>query len=256
MRVLIIEDEAPAYRRLNNLLNAQKTQMEVIDVLDSVAESIKWFNENPAPDLIFSDIQLADGLSFEIYSAIQVACPIIFTTAYDEYMMEAFRTNGIDYLLKPLEEKSLTRSIEKFNNLMKQDKGEIALPSIEKLLSSISQKEIQYKNRFLVKLGSKLIPLSIDNISYFQSIDGYTEIITTPGKRYIIDHTLDELERLLDPKLYFRFNRKILGRYTSVQTVHQFFKGKLKVDMLPAITDEVIISRDKAKLFKAWMDGS
>jgi DNA-binding LytR/AlgR family response regulator len=256
VKVLIIEDEAPAYRRLYNLLNAQASALQVIDVLDSVADSIKWFNENPTPDLIFSDIQLADGLSFEIFNKIQIACPIIFTTAYDEYMMEAFKTNGIDYLLKPIDEKSLTRSIEKFESLITQNGQSSSIPNIESLLASISSEQTQYKTRFLVKLGTKLIPVSIDGISCFCSKDGSTEIIMSTGKKYIIDQTLDELERRLDPKVFFRFNRKILGRFSSVQTVHQYFKGKLKVEMLPKLDEEVIISREKAKAFKLWLEGS
>lgn len=255
MKVLIIEDEAPAFRRLNNLLNENHNEMEVIDVLDSVSDSLSWFANNDMPDLIFSDIQLADGLSFEIYGRTTVSCPIIFTTAYDEYMLEAFKTNGIDYLLKPIDETNLARSIEKFRGLTVQNDAPNDSPDLSALLAALDGKSNVYKSRFLVKVGAKLIPLSVDNIAYFHSNEGATEIVTTSGKTYIIDPPLDELERSLDPQIFFRFNRKILGKFSSVQTVHQYFKGKLKVDMLPSLDGGAIISRDKARAFKDWMDG-
>jgi len=253
MRVLIIEDEAPAYRRLNTLLTKGHPDLEVVEVIDSVSEAVKWLRNHKTPSLIFSDIQLADGLSFEIYKQVEVPCPIIFTTAYDEYMMDAFETNGIDYLLKPIEEKHLNRSISKFRKLT-ENENSVQNP-IEDLLSALDKKEKKYKSRFLVKVGTKLVPVLINDVAYFQSSEGSTEMILNSGKHFIVDQTLDELETILDPVQFFRINRQFLANIGSIESIHQYFKGKLKLYLKPTADKEVIISREKARTFKNWIDG-
>lgn len=253
MKVLIIEDEAPAYRRLSTMLNKNHPHLTIIEVLDSISDTLKWLRNHNSPDLIFSDIQLADGLSFEIYKKIQVNCPIIFTTAYDEYMLDAFRTNGIDYLLKPIEEESLNRSIEKFERLKKSESE----PNNEvgKLMQLLETRAYKYKTRFLVKLGTKLIPVQAEHIAYFQSSQGSTDMILNNGKRLVIDQTLDELQNVMNPVHFFRLNRQYLAQIGSIESIHQYFKGKLKVVLQPAATDDVIISREKSRSFKNWIDG-
>jgi DNA-binding LytR/AlgR family response regulator len=253
MKVLIIEDEAPAYRRLNTLLTKNHPDMEVVEVIDSVSEAVKWLRNHSAPSLIFSDIQLADGLSFEIYKAVEVSCPIIFTTAYDEYMMDAFETNGIDYLLKPIEETSLNRSISKFRKLTEGDR--VDENPINNLLEVLEKKDRKYKKRFLVKVGSKLVPVVTDDLAYFQSSDGSTEMVLKTGKRFIVDQTLDELDSVLDPIEFFRLNRQFLANISSIDSIHQYFKGKLKIYLKPDAESEVIVSREKARSFKNWLDG-
>jgi len=253
MKILIIEDEAPAYRRLNTLLSKGHPDMEVIEVIDTVSDAVKWLRNHQTPALIFSDIQLADGLSFEIYKQVDVVCPIIFTTAYDEYMMDAFETNGIDYLLKPIEEKSLNRSISKFRKLTESG-NEIQNP-IEDLLAVLDKKEKKYKNRFLVKLGAKLVPVLIDDVAYFQSSEGSTAMVLKSGKRFIVDQTLDELESLIDPLKFFRLNRQYFTNINSIESIHQYFKGKLKIYLSPSSDKEVLVSREKARSFKNWIDG-
>jgi len=253
MKVLIIEDEAPAYRRLNTLLTKNHQDLEVIEVIDSVSEAVKWLRNHQAPNLIFSDIQLADGLSFEIYKQVEVACPIIFTTAYDEYMMDAFETNGIDYLLKPIEENSLNRSISKFRKLTAADSS--AQSPIGDLLEALEKKEKKYKNRFLVKVGSKLVPVLTTDVAYFQSSEGSTEMVLGSKKRFIVDHTLEELDTVLDPGQFFRLNRQFLSNISSIESIHQYFKGKLKIYLKPETDSDVIVSREKARLFKNWLDG-
>ncbi|MBL7940581.1 MAG: response regulator transcription factor [Flavobacteriales bacterium] len=251
-RALIIEDEAPAYRRLNGLLEKQQPTIQVVDVLDSIEGAVRWLAENQAPGLIFSDIQLSDGLSFEIYRRTPPPCPIIFTTAYDAYMLEAFRTNGIDYLLKPIEEEELARSLTKFHALVKVAPQ---APDIERLLAAIDTRTPRFRDRFLVKLGQKLLPVAVRDIAWFTSDEGATELLTREGKRHILDLTLDEIEQQLDPARFFRLNRQCIACFECIQMVHQHFNGKLKVELRPAAPMEVMVSREKAKAFKAWLDG-
>jgi len=252
MRALIFEDEAPAYRRLTNLLSENHPEIEIIEVIDTVSEAIRWLGNNSSPDLIFSDIQLSDGLSFDIFKNKSLSCPIIFTTAYDEYMLEAFKTNGIDYLLKPIQIKDLDRSIKKFKSLSKNEALQIDL---SELLKSVSNPKKKYKERFLVKLGKRLFPIETKEVAYFSHFDGSTELRTFTDKTYIIDQSLDELEDLVDPMLYFRLNRQFLSNITSIKQIHQYFKGRLKVELTPEVRTEVTISREKASAFKSWMDG-
>jgi DNA-binding LytR/AlgR family response regulator len=253
MRVLIIEDEAPAYRRLSNLLAEGHPELEIIDVLDSVTASIKWLRNHNSPDLIFSDIQLADGVSFEIYKQVEVSCPIIFTTAYNEFMLEAFQTNGIDYLLKPIEKESLKRSIEKF--MLLKESGSTSTTSVGDLIHLLERKEKRYKTRFLVKIGQKLVPIHVDNIAYFKSSMGSSDIILSSGKNIALDLSLDELQSLINPEHFFRVNRQYLANISSVDSIHIYSKGKLKVELKPETEEMVLISRDKARSFKSWIDG-
>ena len=253
MKVLIIEDEAPAYRRLNTLLSEHHPDLEVVEVIDSVNDSILWLRNHQTPDLIFSDIQLADGLSFEIYKEVKINCPIIFTTAYDEYMMDAFQTNGIDYLLKPIESNDLNRSISKFKNLMKSDNGkETNMTAIIELLDNRGKKK--YKTRFLVKLGAKLLPVHISDIAYFYSSEGFTHIVTRGNRTFVADQTLEELDGILDPSIFCRANRQFIVHEQAIQALHQYFKGKLKLEVNPKPEADVIISREKARSFKNWLD--
>jgi DNA-binding LytR/AlgR family response regulator len=253
MKVLIIEDEAPAYRRLSTLLQTNHSDLEIIEVLDSISNAVKWLRNHNSPDLIFSDIHLADGLSFEIFKQAEVLCPIIFTTAYDEYMLDAFKTNGIDYLLKPIEKEQLNRSIEKFKLL--KSSGQSSNDTLLDLINGLENREKKYKTRFLVRLGTKLLPVQVEDVSYFYSSQGSTDMILKSGKTLIIDQTLDELQNLLDPSLFFRLNRQFLAHISSISAIHQYFKGKLKIQLHPSTSEIVTVSKEKARLFKKWVDG-
>ncbi|MEZ4756700.1 MAG: LytTR family DNA-binding domain-containing protein [Flavobacteriales bacterium] len=253
-KALIIEDEAPAYRRLHGLLSKHHPALEVVDVLDTISGAVDWFAANPAPDVIFSDIQLSDGLSFEIYRQVAPPCPIIFTTAYDAYMQEAFRTNGIDYLLKPIEEEDLARSVAKFMALV-GNTAQPQLPDIERLLAAVTNPAPTYRDRFLVKLGTKLLPIPTSEIAYFLSSEGSTELHTRNGKRHLLDQPLDEIEAQLDPRAFHRLNRQCIACVQCIAVVHQHFNGKLKVELRPAAPVEVMVSRERAKGFKDWLDG-
>ncbi len=254
-RVLIIEDEAPAYRRLNGLLQEHHPEFEVLEVIDAITEAVRWFAHHKAPDLIFSDIQLSDGLSFEIFKQVKPPCPIIFTTAYDAYMLDAFRTNGIDYLLKPIEAEDLLRGVAKFTSLS----GALR-PSdtadLSRLLEQLGARTPKYKERFLVKIGAKLLPMPVGDIAYFTSSDGITALTTREGRSYPIDQPLDELEQMLDPARFYRLNRGTIASLPAISVVHQHFQGKLKVVLAPTSGTETMVSREKARAFKEWMEGS
>ncbi len=252
LNVLIIEDEAPAYRRLNTLLGQNHADLRVVELIDSVTEAIKWLRNHRSPDLIFSDIQLSDGLSFEIYEAVEIACPIIFTTAYDSYMLDAFKTNGIEYLLKPIQEDDLDRSIKKFRKFAEEKSS---VPQMAELLDAIRRQEPKYKERFLIKLGTKLIPVQTEDVHYFYSAEGHTHLVLRSGKSYLVEQPLDELENQLSPLQFFRLNRQVLASVASIDQIHQYFKGKLKIKLSPPTEFDVVISREKSRSFKDWMDG-
>jgi DNA-binding LytR/AlgR family response regulator len=254
MEVLIIEDEAPAFRRLQKLLEDTGEDIHILDVIDSVKDSVNWLKNHHTPDLIFSDIQLADGISFEIFDQYEVDCPVVFTTAFDEYTLKAFEVNSIDYLLKPIKAEELSRSLSKFKKL---NKKETVLPAdqINQLLKLFQEPGTDYKERFLVKLGDRLVSVREKDIAYFYIQDGLVFLLTGESKKYPLEQTLDELEKVLNPRHFFRLNRQIIARIEAVKTAHQYFNGKLKIDLIPSWNAEVVISREKASAFKSWMDG-
>ena len=251
MKILIIEDEIPAAKRLRKLIDDQIVSAEVLDVIDSVEGAVQWLNTFKKPDLIFMDIQLSDGLSFDIFSQTEVVSPIIFTTAYDEYAVQAFKVNSIDYLLKPLDPEELNRAILKYKNLHQSDVSYDRV-SIQQLINSITQKE--YKNRFLVKTGSQLSYIEAKDIAYFYSDEGLVYALTNVGKRYILDYTLEQLYDLLDPKEFFRINRKIIVKIDAIHRIHTYFNSRLKLELLPRTDLDAIVSRERVGDFKSWLD--
>ena len=252
MKVLIIEDEAPAARRLITLIKEYDSTIEVVDTIDTVEASVKWLNNHEQPSLIFMDIQLADGLSFEIFNKVKINTPIIFITAYDEYSIKAFKVNSIDYLLKPLDKDSFNAAMEKYKSLKNIYSDESSL-NFSDLLANISGKK-HYKSRFLVKLGERLISVNVDNIAYFTTEDKLTFLITKENKKYPMDYSLDDLDTMVDPEIFFRLNRQFLSKIASIQSIHQYFNGKLKLTLNPMINKDVIVSREKAGPFKQWLE--
>ncbi len=251
MKVLIIEDEAPAFRRLEKVLEEVDSGIEIIDVIDSVEESVKWFENHQHPDLIFMDIQLSDGISFDIFEKTKVSKPVIFTTAFDEYMLRAFKVNSIDYLLKPIVKEDLKQSLQKYNGLKSQFSGQ--LPDLETLVKQIQLTEKQYKSRFLVKVGEKLISVVTEDIAYFYTKNGVVYLVTTRNK-YLMDQTLEEISNDLDPRLFYRLNRQFLVQFKHVAAVHKFAKGKLLIELNPAPGEQVVVSAEKASDFRNWLD--
>lgn len=261
MNVLIIEDESPAARRLKQLIKASPIEIEVLETLESIVQALDWMGNNELPDLIFMDIQLADGLSFEIFSKIDITCPVIFTTAYDEYALRAFKVNSIDYLLKPISQEDLDQSLEKYSLLKSKFSATSAskkttpehLLNLEKMLAELHISK-SYKSRLLIKVGEKMISILMENIAYFSSEDKLVFAITSDGKRHPLDYSLDDMETMLDPKDFFRLNRQYIAKINSIQTIHNYFNGKLKLVLNPPTNKEVVVSREKASHFKQWLE--
>jgi DNA-binding LytR/AlgR family response regulator len=252
MKVLIIEDEAPAFRRLQKLLEEADPTIEIVEVFDGVKETVKYLQNHKAPDLLFMDIQLSDGISFEIFDKVEVKKPVIFTTAFDEYMLRAFKVNSIDYLLKPINKEDLARSLEKYKSL-KSELSENETPDLQKLLQGIRLDERKYKSRFLVKMGEKLISVETENISCFQTKNGVVYLVTKEGKKYLQDNTLDDIIKELDPEKYYRVNRQYVMSYQCIKSVHKLGKGKLLIEPQFDLGDQIIVSSEKSAAFKAWL---
>jgi two-component system response regulator LytT len=258
MTILLIEDETIAARQLKNMVLQAEKEATVVGMLDSVESSVHWLTTNPAPDLILMDIELVDGQSFEIFSQIDVTSPVIFTTAYDEFALKAFRVNSIDYLLKPIEEAALRRALQKFNKL--RDAYAQPQPNpllqIENLLNELSRRELPtgtYRDRFLVRQGQRLIPVGAEEVAYIFSQNKISFIKTYDNRLLHIDYTLDELEQNLNPQQFHRANRQFIVSHKAVEKLHFYFNNKLKVTLRPAIEEEVIVSREKAMAFRRWL---
>lgn len=253
MRILIVEDEAPAARRLQKLVGEIEPAASIVGHTESIEATSKWLNENEAPDLLLMDIQLADGISFEIFNRHEIPTPVIFTTAYDEFAIRAFKVNSIDYLLKPIDKNELARSIEKF-------KARTLAPGpqdlFRQLVEGLAQGKPVYKNRFLVSKGAELLPIDSAHIAFFHTEDRVVFLHTHDSRRYIIEHTLDELESLVDPAGFCRANRQFIVSLKSVRAVQLGFNGKLKASLHPAPPEEVVVSREKATAFKTWLGNS
>jgi len=251
MRVLIIEDEAPAFRRLQKVLLEIDSSIEILEVLDSIEDTVKWLNNHQLPDLIFMDIQISDGISFEIFEQTSVECPVIFTTAFDEYMLKAFKVNSIDYLLKPIKKEELESSIDKYKKLHFKNSNSVDISS---LLKEITLTEQKFKSRFLVKQGDKMLSIRVEDIICFFSKHGVVHIATTSQKTYLSDFTLDDLSNQLDPKFFFRANRQFLINADFIKVVHKHFKGKLLVELNGFDEEQILVSAEKATTFKNWLD--
>lgn len=250
MRAVIIEDEHSNVALLRKQLKNIDDQIEVIAVLDSVEDSILWFNDNSMPDIIFMDIQLSDGISFEILQHVHIDVPIIFVTAFDEYAIQAFKHNSVDYLLKPIDPDDLKKAIEKFKKIYAGTKQHV---DIEQIIGYFNTKKKSYKTRFLVKSGTSFKALEIEEISYFYVKNQIVFLHTFKGNSYITDYTLEEIEEKVDPQDFFRVNRQFIVNLKSVLAIHSYFNNRLKVSLSPEAPETVIVSRTKVKEFKEWL---
>ena len=249
MKILLIEDELPAAKQLTKMLLAHTAHFQIIETLDSVEGAVRWLRHFPTPDLIFMDIQIADGLSFDIFRHVNVTAPVIFTTAFDQYAVQAFKVNAIDYLLKPIDPEDLDRALQKIENQRIKSLS-IDYATVAKLFVKDS-----FKERFLVKTGQQLIFLATTDIAYFQSADGLTQAFTLAGKKYFVENTLEELESLLDPRDFFRVSRGLTVRLESIQKIHPHLNGRLKLELRPASPSEIFVSRERVSEFKTWLGG-
>ncbi|WP_299252447.1 LytTR family DNA-binding domain-containing protein [uncultured Lacinutrix sp.] len=251
MNVIIIEDEKPSARRLQRMLKTLDIEAETM--LHSVEESIEWFQNNEHPDLIFLDIQLSDGLSFEIFDAIEITSAIIFTTAYDEYALQAFKLNSIDYLLKPIDDEELEAAVLKFKTrIPKKQSVTLDFNEIKKLL--INPIEREYKKRFSVKVGQHLKLVNIDDIECFYSENKGTYLYTSEGRNYLLDTTLDNLENELAPEQFFRINRKFFINIHAIKDMVSYTNSRLQIKLNNYNVQEVIVARERVKDFKNWLE--
>ncbi|SFC03234.1 LytR/AlgR family response regulator transcription factor [Spirosoma endophyticum] len=257
MNVLIIEDESLTAQRLEKLLLQYDPSIQVLAQIPSVAKSIRWFSEHalgPQPDLIFMDIQLEDDIGFRIIEQTQLTIPIVFTTAYDEYTLQAFKVNSIDYLLKPIDEQELAAAIDKFKVLRQAAGYRAQLPDLSDVVTTLIQsKSAAYKERFMVTLGSKIRSVETSQIAYFFFEDKATYLTTREGQNLLVEYSLDKLGSLVDPNQFFRVNRSFLVSLKSTQTIHTFSGGKLKLDLAPKPRQEVFVSADRIPGFKEWL---
>lgn len=250
MKVLIIEDEKPAARRLNRML--EKLQVEVTTMLHSVAEAKQWFLTNEHPDLIFLDIQLSDGLSFEIFEEIEIKSAVIFTTAYDQYALEAFKLNSIDYLLKPIDEDDLLAAIEKYKSFKpQQEKAIISFEEVKRLL--VKETEKKYKTRFTIKIGQHLKMVAVEDVECFYSENKSTYLSKKDGRSYLLDVTLEQLEEQLEPRYFFRISRKFFININAVKDIVAYSNSRLKIQLNKYDEQELVVSRERVKEFKVWL---
>jgi DNA-binding LytR/AlgR family response regulator len=248
MKVLVIEDEKPASQKLMRLLGGINPDIEVVEVLKSVEASINWFLHNPKPDLIFMDVQLEDGICFEIFEKTPIHTPIIFTTAYDEYTLKAFKVNSIDYLLKPIDLDELKNAIDKFKTYYAQ-KVPMAFESI------VTQLQPNTKERFLVRIGDHYKSIQTSNINCFYIKERCNFILVDNGKRYAIDYSLDKIEELVDSKSFYRINRSLNIKFTAIQDIIVYSSSRLKILLKEWNENEdIIVSRERVSEFKEWMD--
>ncbi|MBK8556116.1 MAG: response regulator transcription factor [Lewinellaceae bacterium] len=250
MNVLIVEDEAAAARRLEKMILETSPAARIVDTLDSVEGTVGWLQQNPAPDLLFLDIQLADGSSFEIFEHIAPPCPIIFTTAFDEYAIQAFKVNAIDYLLKPIKQTELKQALDRYARLQQPEKIAAMLHLLQ------SSRPENYLRRMLIRLGNSIKLVDVNDATYF-----YTQnkinflVLLDSGKRLPVDYPLDKLETLLDPEKFFRINRQMIIQLKAIKEMYPFSKSRIKLDLEPPIDLDTIVSTERSAHFKKWLIG-
>ena len=246
MNILICEDEAPARKQLARFIQLVYPEAHIVAMVDTGKEARRYIQEKEL-DLIFLDIELADGPCFETLNDLQFDIPVIFTTAYDEYALKAFELNSVDYLVKPITRKQVSDAFSKLESLKE------VLVNQPFVMKKELFKQDRYKERFLVKIGRKLLPISYTNIAYFQAEEKLVLLVTKEGKRYIVNYTLLELEDLLDPELFFRLNRQIIASHESIKQLEPYFKGQVVVELEPKPTQQIVVSRSQTPHLKTWM---
>jgi len=255
LKVVIIEDEPLAREELTRLLLGSKVPCEVLAELDSVEDAVEWFNQNQQPDLLLVDIQLSDGVSFEIFKKTIIKAPTIFTTAYQEYAIDAFKLNSIDYLLKPIHQSDIDNALAKFQSIYTTKPESISEDKIDKLLGSLNAgSAYQYKTRFLIKKAESLYQLEVKNTAYFYAEDKLVFAKDNSGKRHLIENTIDQLEQMLNPENYFRISRSHIISTESIGEILKHFNGRLKLNLNPSTSDEVFVARQRVKDFLQWLD--
>ena len=252
MKILIIEDEYHAVKYLSGLIKEVISEAQILANIDSVSDAVEWFNNNAAPDLIFMDIQLADGLSFDIFKKVKVPAPVIFTTAFDQYTLQAFKTNSVDYLLKPVDGEELQQAVDKFKSIY-QATTNFDSDSLLSVLENFQQKT-SFRQRFLIKQGKDLFYLVLKEVAYLYSEEGLTFAMDIFNKRHLINTTLDALIPELDPNCFFRISRKQIVHIDCVRKIQPYFNNRLVLQTQPISKIEAIVSRERVRNFKEWVD--
>lgn len=248
MKLVIIEDEKPAAEKLQKALLQHQPDINVMATLGSVQEATQWFMQNQMPALIFMDIELSDGLSFQLFEKINIVCPVIFTTAYDEYWQEAFEYNSIDYLLKPVKPEKLEAALKKYEKLK-----QYFTESYKKLVTWQAGGQGGYKKRFLVKRGTDYISIRTEEVAYFYAAHKVVCMVDSAGQKFILDQSLADIEGQLDPAHFYRVNRKYLVNMTAIKRIKAYPKSKLLLEVVPLVSDEIVISQENVSAFKQWM---
>jgi DNA-binding LytR/AlgR family response regulator len=248
MRTLIIEDEKPAADKLKKAIEKAGVGIEIIAQLDSVQSAIQWLRTQEQPELVFMDIELSDGLCFKIFETVSVPCPIIFTTAYDEYWQEAFELNSIDYLLKPVKQEKLEAALKKYDTLK-----QYFASNFQQLMQTKQTNLPAYKKRFLVKRGTDYISVKTEDISYFYATHKLVCMVNKKAEKFILDISLSDIEKQIDPVSFYRINRKYLVNMSAIKRIKSYPKSKLEVEVDPPVNDEIIISQENVAAFKDWM---
>jgi DNA-binding LytR/AlgR family response regulator len=252
MDILIIEDEQLGAEKLARLIKSIDESIQIVGNTRSIKSSVEWLMEHEHPDIILMDIELTDGQSFEIFSHLSIKSMVIFTTSYDEYALQAFKVNSVDYLLKPIKKEELKNALDKFQEW--QVKFSSPAVNIQQLINELKQQQPKsWRARFLVKQGQKLVSIETSEIAYLYAEGRLSYFITWDKQKYVLDYTIEELEEMLDPQQFYRANRAFLIHIKSVSQIHPYFNSKLKLDLQPATDKEVLISREKAAEFKDWM---
>ena len=254
MKILIVEDEELAVKKLQKTLLSIDRMVEVVGVTDSIKSTVDYLKQNSPPDLILMDIELADGQSFEVFNMVPVKNPVIFITSYDEYALKAFKVNSVDYLLKPVQKDELEAALNKYKELNTVDNSKNSSDInnlIKELQSKLQPKE--FRKRFLVKQAQKLVSIEVDDIAYFYSDGRLNFFKTRDNKKFVVDYTMDELSDMLDPEKYFRISRSFYVSVDSIDQIHDYFGNRLLLNLTPALDKEALVSREKVMDFKKWM---
>lgn len=249
MRVVIVEDERPAADRLQKALVEYDDRIDVAAHLQTVAGAVRWFDSHPAPDLLFLDVQLSDGLSLEVFRSTNITCPVVFTTAYDAYVLDAFECNSIDYLLKPIRPERLAEALRKYEQLRRHFTGEVA----ETLRRAFSGAASPHRKRLIVKKGTAFVSLDVSDVRYAFSDQKTTFVVDREGTKYLCDEALTSLEEILNPDRFFRLNRKYIARIDAIASFRPVSRGRIRVDLLPPVREQVVVSQEKAARFRTWM---
>lgn len=252
MNILIIEDEIQAAQRLEKLVRELIPGAQIVATIDTVKKAVQWMNTNPAPELAMMDIQLADGISFQIFEQCEVKCPVIFTTAYDEYALKAFKVNSIDYILKPVDKDELQAALKKFNGLARSESGTRQI--LDNIGQAVQMLMKKYKTRFVIKVGEHLKTIDVGAVRYFYSQDKTTFCFTDENRNFVLDYTLEQLEEMLDPADFYRINRKYLVRSGAIQDIISYTNSRLRLVLKGCQDNDIVVARERVQEFKNWLD--